>query len=248
MPNLSVFDFEGYEVRFVGTAENPEWIAADITNVLGIDRTQIRRLDSYQKGVYSMHTPGGKQDMATVTEAGLYALIFTSRKESAKRFQQWVFQEVLPQIRKTGSYNSQKPCFEWLERVKIFRRHTKIPTGWFSVFEEMCSGLMADFEDAGYSLPLGSVPDISVGRYFCQYLRDNGYDTNNPSFVRKYQHRYPDDRVVEANIYCIDLLPMFRLWFERTYVQVHLVKYLKVKDRQALPSLCKMLGLPEGSE
>ncbi len=138
--------------------------------------------------------------------------------------------------------------FEWFERLKLYRRHTKIPTGWFSIFEEMCSGLMADFEDAGYSLPIGSVPDISVGRCFCQYLREKGYDTNSPSFVRKYQHRYPDDRIVDANIYCIDLLPMFRLWFERTYVQVHLVKYLKSKDRQALPSLCKMLGLPEGSE
>ena len=107
---------------------------------------------------------------------------------------------------------------------------------------------MADFEDAGYSLPMGSVPDISVGKHFCQYMRAQGHDTNNTTLVRKYKHHYPDGRVVDANIYCIELLAMYRVWFEQTYVQVHLAKYLKSKDKAALPSLCKMLGLPEGAE
>lgn len=103
---LSIFDFENHEVRFVGTAENPEWIAQDITNVLGVDRTQTRRLEDYQKGLCTVHTPGGPQEMLTVKEAGLYALIFTSRKPIAKRFQRWVFEEVLPSIRKNGYYLS----------------------------------------------------------------------------------------------------------------------------------------------
>jgi prophage antirepressor-like protein len=103
---LSVFEFENKPVRFVGTAEAPEWIAQDVTDTLGIDRTQIRRLEDYQKGVHKVHTPGGMQEMITVKEAGLYALIFTSRKDAAKRFQRWVFEEVLPSIRKTGYYVS----------------------------------------------------------------------------------------------------------------------------------------------
>ena len=250
MSNLSVFDFEGYEVRLAGTADKPEWVASDVCTVLGISkyRDAISRLEEYQRGSVVVDTLGGKQRVATVTESGLYALIFTSRKEEAKRFQRWVFEEVLPQIRKTGGYGKAREGFEWFERVKLYRRHTKIPTGWFSIFEEMCSHLMADFEDAGYSLPMGSVPDISVGKHFCQHLRDQGYDTADQVWVRKYQHRYPDGRIVDANIYCIELLAMYRIWFEQTYTQIHLIKYLKSKDRLALPSLCKMLGLPEGTE
>ena len=249
--SLSVFDFEEYEVRIAGTADKPEWVASDVCTVLGISkyRDAISRLDDYQRGSVVVDTLGGKQRMATVTESGLYALIFTSRKDEAKRFQRWVFEEVLPRIRKTGSYGQKTTHnLEWFDRLKLYRRHTKIPTGWFSIFEEMCSHLMADFEDAGYSLPMGSVPDISVGKHFCQYMRGRDYDTNDRSLIKKYQHRYPDGRVVEANIYCIDLLAMYRVWFEQTYTQVHLVKYLKSKDKAALPSLCKMLGLPEGTE
>ena len=162
------------------------------------------------------------------------------------QFRIWANRTLKNAIEKRGS--NVEHNFEWFERVKLYRRHTKIPVGWFSVFEEMCSSLMADFEDAGYSLPMGSVPDVSVGKHFCQYLRERGYDTSNQSFVRKYRHLYPDGRAVDANIYCIDLLALYRVWFQQTYVQTHLLKYLRSKDRKALPSLCKMLGLPEGSE
>lgn len=250
MSNLSVFDFEGYQVRFVGTAENPEWVAADVTDVLGIQNASdtLKRLEPYQKGVASIYTPGGKQDVLTITEAGLYALIFTSRKESAKRFQKWVFSEVLPSIRKTGGYGQPQYNFEWFERLKLYRRNTKIPVGWFSVFEEMCGGLMADMEDAGYSLPMGSVPDISVGKCFCNHLRSLGYSTEDPAIVQKYQHYYPDGRIVSANIYALAVLPLYREWFTTTYRVSHFRHYLKGKDPSALPSLNKLLGLPEGAE
>ena len=250
MSNLSVFDFEGYEVRFAGTSDKPEWVAADIARILGIQniRQNLASMDDYQKGVCIVDTPGGKQEMATVTESGLYALIFTSRKDESKRFQRWVFEEVLPQIRKTGSYGA-RPGFEWFERVKLYRRHTKIPTGWFSIFEEMCSGLMADFEDAGYSLPMGSVPDISVGKCFCNHLRSLGHGlTPGSGLIQEYQHHYPDGRVVTANIYNDSLLPDYRRWFKDVYSKEKLPVYLKSKDPLALPSLCRLLQLPEGTE
>jgi len=128
MTNLSVFEFEGQSVRFVGTADKPEWVANDVVAVLGLDRSQTRRLEDYQKGVCTVHTLGGAQQLVTITEAGLYALIFTSRKESAKRFQRWVFEEVLPSIRKTGGYGKQTHNLEWFDRLKLYRAKTKIPT------------------------------------------------------------------------------------------------------------------------
>ena len=161
------------------------------------------------------------------------------------QFRIWANRTLKNAIEKRGS--SFEHNFEWFERLKLYRRHTKVPIGWFSVFEEMCSSLMADFEDAGYSLPSGSIPDISVGRCFCSYLRTCGYDTRNTQIIRDYQHYYPDGRIVDANIYSDELLPMYRKWFRTTYVHNKLPNYLKGKDKAALPSLCKMLGLPEGS-
>ncbi len=107
MPNLSVFTFEHQEVRFVGTAEKPEWIAADVGNVLSIKnvRQVVAKFSEDERGVCSIYTPGGEQSMLTVTEPGLYRLIFKSRKAIAKKFQRWIFHEVLPAIRKTGSYS-----------------------------------------------------------------------------------------------------------------------------------------------
>ena len=109
---LAVFDFEGYQVRFVGTEDRPEWIASDICDVLGIKNTSdaVDRLEDYQKGcIVTDDTSLSTRktiSMLTVTEPGLYALIFTSRKDAAKRFQRWVFEDILPSIRKTGSYVS----------------------------------------------------------------------------------------------------------------------------------------------
>lgn len=51
-------------------------------------------------------TPGGKQEMSIVSEPGLYSLILRSRKPEAKAFKRWVTHEVIPSIRKTGSYGT----------------------------------------------------------------------------------------------------------------------------------------------
>lgn len=106
MSKLSIFAFEGQQVRFVGTADKPEWVAQDICNVLevGSAGNALRNFETDEKGMYSIHTPGGEQEMLTVTEPGLYRLVFKSRKEVAKRFCRWVFHSVLPSIRQTGSY------------------------------------------------------------------------------------------------------------------------------------------------
>jgi prophage antirepressor-like protein len=69
-------------------------------------RDAISRLDNDEKGVGNIDTLGGKQDLVIINESGLYSLVLTSRKSEAKRFKKWVTGEVLPSIRKTGSYNS----------------------------------------------------------------------------------------------------------------------------------------------
>ncbi len=106
--NIELFDFEGNEVRFVGTAQKPEWVAADVCKCLEIRDSGISEalasLEDDEKGNGDVVTLGGQQQMLTVNEAGLYRLIFKSRKPVSKRFQRWVFHDVIPSIRKTGSY------------------------------------------------------------------------------------------------------------------------------------------------
>ncbi len=99
--------FEGAEVRMVGTPDFPEWVAADVCGVLGIKQATraLKHLDSDEKGVTTVHTPGGIQEMLTITEPGLYKLLARSRKPEAKRFDRWVRHQVLPSIRRTGSFS-----------------------------------------------------------------------------------------------------------------------------------------------
>lgn len=107
MSDIILFQFENNEVRYVGDGITHEWIAKDVCEVLGIANTSqaLKNFTKKQKGICDSDTLGGSQAMLTVTEPGLFKLIFKSTKENAERFQDWVTDEVLPSIRKTGSYS-----------------------------------------------------------------------------------------------------------------------------------------------
>jgi len=104
---LTEFVFEEKPVRFVGTWEKPEWIAQDVCECLGLSNITraLDGLEDYDCGDFTLsNVKERNQAYITVYESGLYALIFKSRKPEAKRFKRWVFEEVLPSIRKTGQY------------------------------------------------------------------------------------------------------------------------------------------------
>lgn len=105
---IVAFTFESKNLRVTtGVDGEPRFVATDVCAVLGIQNTTdaLKRLDDDEKGIDSIDTLGGKQDMAVVNESGLYVLILGSRKSEAKRFKRWVTHEVLPSIRRTGSYS-----------------------------------------------------------------------------------------------------------------------------------------------
>lgn len=131
MSDLQNFLFEGQEVRFVGSANNPEWVAVDVCKVLDIvnHRDALSDFDEDERGAVGItDSMGREQEMLTVTESGLYRLIFKSRKEVAKRFQKWVFGEVLPSIRKTGFYsgNVQNPTQQFFPVLAERRERLEI--------------------------------------------------------------------------------------------------------------------------
>lgn len=109
--DISVIKFEGKSVRIMSIYGEPWFIAKDVCDALEISnhRMAITALDNDEKGVSLIYTLGGNQRMRTISESGFYKLIVRSRKAStagtfAHRFTNWVFREVIPSIRKTGSY------------------------------------------------------------------------------------------------------------------------------------------------
>jgi prophage antirepressor-like protein len=105
-----IFDFEGNQIRVIIDQQGEPWfVANDVAEVLGYNRTNhaTRMLDEDEKEAHIVGTLGGAQKLAIVNESGLYSLIFGSRKNEAKKFKKWVTSDVLPTIRKTGSYGQQ---------------------------------------------------------------------------------------------------------------------------------------------
>lgn len=107
MNDLKIFENEAFgAVRVVERDGEPWFVARDVCECLelGNPRTSIALLDEDEKGVHTMDTPGGQQEMSIVSEAGLYSLILRSRKPEAKAFKRWITHEVLPAIRRHGAY------------------------------------------------------------------------------------------------------------------------------------------------
>lgn len=108
MNELKIFENAEFgQVRTVTIDGEPWFVGKDVALALGYKNPQeaIREhIDEEDKGVSEILTPGGKQKMPIIKESGLYALILSSKLDSAKRFKHWVTSEVLPAIRKHGMY------------------------------------------------------------------------------------------------------------------------------------------------
>ena len=107
MNEMQTFEHSEFgSIRVISQDREPLFISVDVCDALGINnsRDAIARLDDDEKGVVLTDTLGGKQNLSYVNESGLYSLILSSRKPSAKKFKRWVTHDILPSIRKTGMY------------------------------------------------------------------------------------------------------------------------------------------------
>ena len=108
----SVFSFENAQVRALGTPDLPLFVAVDAAGALGYkDKANAIKLHVDPEDIIKQEITDKLnriQVVNCVNESGLYALIFGSKLESAKRFKRWVTSEVLPAIRKTGRYEAQE--------------------------------------------------------------------------------------------------------------------------------------------
>ena len=119
MNNLKIFESPEFgQVRTVTIDNEVYFVGKDVADALGFTnpRDAIKtHVFEEDKGVETIDTLGGKQNMTVISESGLYALVFGSRLDSAKRFKHWVTSEVLPSVRKTGSYQKPLSAIEQLQ-------------------------------------------------------------------------------------------------------------------------------------
>lgn len=125
-PLITHFNNQGVRILFDTTGE-PLFCQADVCSILSVNRTSrlLRELDP--KGVADCHilTKGGIQKVKFINEPNLYRIIFRSNKPEALSFQNWVFAEVLPSIRKTGSYSARQTAYEELNRLHMQEKVSK---------------------------------------------------------------------------------------------------------------------------
>jgi len=97
--------FENQKVRITLINDEPFFSAGDVGKVLDLSNV-YRNVKKFKKGCHTVTTltRGGEQEIIYVSEANLYRLIFQSRKKEAVQFQDWIFEDVIPSIRKTGEY------------------------------------------------------------------------------------------------------------------------------------------------
>lgn len=191
---LQIFKNDEFgEIRSVEINGEIYFVAADVCRILEVGDTSnaVKTLDDDEKGTHIISTVGGLQKMLVVNEAGLYRLIFKSRKPDAKKFQRWIYHEVIPAIRKHGAYMTPatieniiaNPDFgiELLKNLKSERE--KRIAAEKTIEQQKPKVLFADaVETSNTSILIGELAkllkqngvDIGQNRLF-DWLRDNGY-------------------------------------------------------------------------
>jgi prophage antirepressor-like protein len=252
---LSIFKYQSPEEQQLNDIRTVEidgeiwFVGSDVTSILGYSngRDAISR-HCKPKGVvkHDIPTRSGNQSVTFISEPNLYRLISRSQLPSAEDFESWIFEEVLPSIRKKGFYGkidrSQLPNFI----IRYRDNFHKLPNDHFSVISEMFARLHIELEKVGYQIPDRAidgkqmVPDISVGLGFAKYLQMNNSKFYNSH--KTYTHSFPDGREVQANMYHIDALPDFIRYITQKWLPEHAQKYFKERDPLALDYLPKLLG------
>lgn len=109
--NLVPYQFDGHQIRVVDRDGVPHFVGADVARALGYTNPS-KALHNHCKGVtvrYPLATAGGVQEVRVITEPDVFRLVIGSRRPSAQQFERWVFEEVLPAVRRNGRYAPVEP-------------------------------------------------------------------------------------------------------------------------------------------
>lgn len=249
---LQIFKYAEDEEHFDNLTtveiEGEAWfVASEVCKLLDIKNTSdaVSRLDDDEKLTSVIPISGQNRNVTIITESGLYSLIFSSKKPSAKKFSKWVRKEVIPSIRKTGSFGINRletPNFV----VRFNDNWDRTDKGYFSVISELFVRLYGRFEQVGYQIPNKAFngkeirPDVSVGKLFANYLRKNHPELADE--YKMYSHKFQSGLEVDARQYKNDLLPIFIKFIDDNWIMDNAQSYFKERDPLALDYLPKLLG------
>lgn len=188
--DMQIFKNEQFgEIRTAVIDGEPWFVAVDVCRALDIvnSRDALTRIDEDEKGVVLTDTPGGKQEVTTVNEPGLYSLVLGSRKPEAKVFKRWITHEVIPSIRKNGGYIAGQ---ETMSDVELMARALIVAQNVIEEKNRQISGLTEEnllmkpkaeyFDDLVDRKLLTNFRDTAkefhIGqKRFIAFLTDNGY-------------------------------------------------------------------------
>lgn len=202
---LTPFHYGDERVRAYEDEKGTAWfIATDVARILGYHNAAdvIRGVDEDEKGMEIVHTLGGNQTLSTISEAGLVTVLMRARVEAAKPFRRWITHEVLPSIRKTGSYSMPETA-------------PATTTGPYSVetqarvLDILKNVIAKDYLEAKARIvaarAMGDTPEIEAKArplYIQDYLREKGATADevnrcSSSFGRYVRTAYVAERGVE---------------------------------------------------
>lgn len=174
MSNIQIFKKQELgQVRVAGDKDSPLFCLKDVCDVLGHTNHKMVKasiINEFGEGVnqtYPLETAGGTQQATFITEPQLYFVLMRSDKPKAKPFRQWVVNEVLPQIRKTGSYSLPKTYKEALAELMAQVEEN----------EKLQQQIEQDKPKVAFADSVASSDDtISIGQ-LAKLLKQNGIET-----------------------------------------------------------------------
>lgn len=236
---LAIFNFESAQVRTLGTAETPLFVAIDIAVALGYKNPKVaasQHVDpediTSQEILDSM---GRKQTVNCVNESGLYALIFGSKLENAKRFKRWVTNEVLPAIRKQGRFEC--PAAEHIPPAYLTLEHQ------YAIQSEVAKRVHKD--DVRYQTVYQALKArFRVPKYTCILDRDFEAAVH---FIRTCNLRVPEvpEQKPEPQVKTYTVTETF---LERVRAFVYYWRYLHRADLDRFLCLMQSLNSPYAAQ
>jgi anti-repressor protein len=160
---------------------NPWWAAVDVCRSLKIknSRDSVSNLDESEKGVGITDTLGGRQNITIINEFGLFTLILRSRKPEAKEFKKWIIYEILPSIRKTGSYNIVKNDIKQSDDEIILQGYTilqKRISEFKNIIEEQTKLIEENKPKVQLANNISESDDLILINTLSKLIRQNRYD------------------------------------------------------------------------
>ena len=210
MSEIKVFNNQEFgDIRTATINDEPWFVGKDVAEALGYSNTRdalaTHVADEDKNTVVISDGKRGNPNQTVINESGLYALIFGSKLESAKRFKHWVTSDVLPSIRKTGNYQAQTPQGKELLALAVLEAQKTIESQNQQIEEMKPKAIFADaVATSQTSILIGDLAklicqngyQIGQKRLF-EWLRQNGYLIKSGSSRNMPQQRYIEQGLFE---------------------------------------------------